>query len=100
MSQLLISQNVLTLEEVADYLRLPREIVERQANQGKIPGKKVEENWRFLKSAIDDWLRSTDSRTILLQQAGELAEDTTLSELRASIYAARGRPEIEEDGKR
>ena len=90
--------DVLTLEEVADYLRLPKELVERQARQGQIPGRRIEDTWRFLKEAINDWLRSHDNRTILLQQAGVLAEDITLPQLRAEIYAARGRSEHQEEG--
>jgi len=69
--------DVLTLEEVADYLRLPEETVEQQAARGRIPGRQIENTWRFLKAAIDDWLRSYDARTLLLQQAGALANDTT-----------------------
>ncbi|MBM3133889.1 MAG: helix-turn-helix domain-containing protein [Chloroflexi bacterium] len=72
MSQFMMP-DVLTLEEVADYLRLPKEAIERQAVQGQIPGRRIEDTWRFLKAAVDDWLRSHDSRTILLQQAGVLA---------------------------
>ena len=90
-----ILQDVLTLDEVAKYLRLPKETIERQAIQGKIPGRRIEESWRFLKKAIDHWLESHDSRDIFLYQAGALADDDTLAELRASIYAERGRPEIE-----
>jgi excisionase family DNA binding protein len=87
-----ILQDVLTLDEVAKYLRLPKKTIERQAVQGKIPGRRIEESWRFLKKAIDHWLESHDSRDILLYQAGALADDDTLAELRASIYAERGRP--------
>jgi excisionase family DNA binding protein len=90
--------DILTLEEAAEYLRLPEETVERQAAQGQIPGRRIEDTWRFLKAAIDDWLRSYDARTLLLQQVGALANDTTLHELRATIYDARGRPEAEEAG--
>ena len=50
--------DVLTLEEASAYLRLPVEAVLRQALQGNIPGRNIEDNWRFLKTAIDDWLRS------------------------------------------
>ncbi len=85
---------VLTLQEVADYLRLPKEIVERQATLGQLPGRCIEAAWRFYKDAIEEWLRCEDSRTVLLQQAGALADDDTLSALRAAIYAERGRPEI------
>ena len=96
MSQVTVVPDVLTLEEAANYLRLPRETIERQAAQGQIPGRRIEDTWRFLRAAIDDWLRSYDSRTLLLQQAGALANDRTLHELRAAIYTERGRPEAEE----
>jgi len=88
-------KSVLTLEEVAEYLRLPKELIEREATQGHIPGRCIEDTWRFLKAAIDEWLRTQDSRTILLQQAGVFAEDETLDELRQAIYGARGRSEME-----
>ncbi len=87
--------DVLTLEEVAGYLRLSKETVERQAIQGQIPARRIEDTWRFLRAAIDDWLRSQDSRLILLGQAGALVDDETLADLRTAIYAERGRPESE-----
>jgi excisionase family DNA binding protein len=93
MNQTMFASRVLTLEETANYLRLPETIVERQAKLGQIPGRRIEDTWRFLRDAIDDWLRSHDSRTILLQQAGSLADDESLADLRAAIYAERGRPE-------
>ena len=95
MNAMLAGKPVLTLEEVAEYLRLPRELIEREASRGHIPGRRIEDTWRFLGIAIDDWLCTQDSRMILLQQAGVFAEDETLEELRRSIYVARGRPEAE-----
>jgi excisionase family DNA binding protein len=97
MGQVMMMPDVLTLEEVAEYLRLPKEMIQREAARGRIPGRQIDDTWRFLKAALDDWLRSRDSRTILLQQAGALAADETLAHLRAAIYAERGRPEHEED---
>jgi propanediol dehydratase small subunit len=41
--------SVLTLEEVSEYLRLPIETLQRQARLGKLPGRKIENEWRFLK---------------------------------------------------
>ncbi len=87
--------DVLTLEEVADYLRLPPETVLRQATAGTLPGRNIDDSWRFLKIAIDDWLCARNSRVLLLQQAGALADDPTMADLRASIYQARQRSEVE-----
>ena len=92
-----IIPDVLTIEEVATYLRIPKETIQREAARGRIPGRQIDDTWRFLKVAIDDWLRSRNSRTILLHQAGALAADETLPQLRDAIYAERGRPEYEED---
>ena len=95
MNQLTTLPEVMTLQEVAAYLRLPEATIERHASQGQLPGRRIEETWRFLKAALDEWLRTQDSRTILLQQAGAFADDETMDQLRASIYAQRGRPETE-----
>ena len=88
--------DILTLEETSEYLRLPVEIVLNQALKGDIPGRQIGDNWRFLKSAINDWLRSKDSRSILLSQAGAFANDDSLTKLRETVYQARGRSEISE----
>lgn len=94
MSHTMDALEVLTLDEVAAYLRLPKETIVRQVAQGALPGRQIEDTWRFLKAAIDDWLRSHDSRTLLLQQAGALAADQSLPALREAIYAARKRSEV------
>ncbi|MBN1430769.1 MAG: helix-turn-helix domain-containing protein [Anaerolineae bacterium] len=92
----IFTPDVLTLEETAAYLRLPPDLIAKQAAQGHIPGRRIEDTWRFLRAAIDDWLRSQDSRVVLLQQAGALADDETLPQLRKDAYQARQRPETEE----
>jgi excisionase family DNA binding protein len=91
----MIADSVLTLEEVAIYLKVPEEKVEKQVLQGRLPGIRIEDEWRFLKAAVDEWLRSYDTRTMLLNQAGALSDDEKLDELRLSIYSDRGRSETE-----
>lgn len=85
--------DVLTLEEAASYLRMPTETIERVATRGQLPGRRIEDSWRFLREAIDEWLRSSDSRTVLLQQAGALSDDDMVADLLSSVYELRGRPE-------
>jgi excisionase family DNA binding protein len=89
--------DVLTLEETSVYLRLSIETVLNQAVKGNIPGRKIENDWRFLKSAIDEWLSSKNSRSILIAQAGALSDDESLDRLRESIYQNRERSEIDDN---
>jgi excisionase family DNA binding protein len=98
MSQAITSE-VLTLEEAANYLKLPLETIELEASRGRIPGRRIEDTWRFLKSAIDDWLRTQDTRDILLQQAGALKDDPYLDELLATIYRERKQFEAGSDNE-
>lgn len=91
-----IASEVWTLEEAANYLKLPTETIEQEAAQGNIPGRQIANSWRFLKSAIDDWLCGQDNRAVLLRQAGALKDDPYADELLKMIYEWRGRPEVEE----
>lgn len=47
---------VMTVDEVAIYLRIPRASVYKLAQKGKIPGQKVGKHWRFRRETIDQWL--------------------------------------------
>lgn len=49
---------LLTLEEVADYLRLSKDTVYRMAHSGTIPASKVGTQWRFRKDDVDRWIES------------------------------------------
>jgi excisionase family DNA binding protein len=103
MNQKLKPAEVMTLEEAARFLRVPKKAVEDLAAGGKIPARRVSGQWRFLKAAIEEWLRGRerpDSKTAFLRQFGVFKDDETLDELLANIYKARGRPEVDDEGKR
>lgn len=87
--------SILTIEELGEYLRIPPEIIEKEARRGRIPGRHIADTWRFLKSAIDQWLSQQSSRDILLAQAGALADDDSLDQLVQAIYEQRGRSEMD-----
>jgi len=55
---------LMTLEEVADYLRVTKTTVYRLLRQGKIPANKVGRQWRFDKTSIDKWLRRSSVKTV------------------------------------
>lgn len=48
---------ILTIRDVAAYLKLPVSTVYRLAERRELPGHKVGRQWRFHKSILDDWFR-------------------------------------------
>ncbi len=50
------SDQIMTLEELASYLKISKSTVYKLAQEGRIPGQKLGKQWRFGKQAIDDWL--------------------------------------------
>lgn len=53
--------DVLTIKELADYLKIPKSTLYKLVREGKVPSQKVGRHWRFRKEAIDRWLENTRS---------------------------------------
>ncbi len=47
---------IMTIDEVALYLKLHIKTTYRLVKNGKIPGFKIGGSWRFNKNEIDDWI--------------------------------------------
>jgi excisionase family DNA binding protein len=47
---------VLTIDELADYLKISKSTLYKLAQEGRVPGQKVGRHWRFRKETIDRWL--------------------------------------------
>jgi predicted DNA-binding protein len=50
------ADEVLTLEEVATFLKLSPEAVCSRAEAGELPGRRFADEWRFARTAVLDWL--------------------------------------------
>ena len=50
------TDEVLTLDDLAVYLKLSKSTLYKLLTEGKIPGQKVGRHWRFSKVVIDGWL--------------------------------------------
>jgi excisionase family DNA binding protein len=48
---------IMTVHEVAEYLRLAEATIYKLAQSGEIPAAKVGGTWRFKKDMIDEWFR-------------------------------------------
>ena len=51
--------DVLTIEELSIYLKIPKSTLYKLVREGKVPSQKVGRHWRFRKKAIDRWLDKT-----------------------------------------
>ena len=47
---------ILTLEELHSYLKIPKPTLYALAQAGRIPAAKIGKHWRFRKGDIDEWL--------------------------------------------
>jgi excisionase family DNA binding protein len=53
---------VLTIGDLASYLKISKSTLYKLAQNGVLPGIKVGRHWRFHKDAVDDWLRQHPER--------------------------------------
>lgn len=51
-----MQEDILTIKEVAQYLKLTEKTTYRYALKGTIPGFKVGGAWRFRRSDINQWI--------------------------------------------
>jgi len=51
-----MADEIMTVKELAEYLKLNFQTVYRKVQNGEIPGSKIGRGWRFQKSVIDQWL--------------------------------------------
>jgi len=50
---------ILTIEELANYLKVSKSTLYKLVQEGKVPGQKVGRHWRFRRETIDRWLDRT-----------------------------------------
>lgn len=54
----MFADEIMTLTELAEYLKISEKSLLKMVNNREIPGVKVGSQWRFQKVVIDDWLAS------------------------------------------
>lgn len=53
------NNDILTIAEAAEYLRLGKRSVYKLANAGQIPAKMVLNKWRFEREALREWVKQS-----------------------------------------
>jgi excisionase family DNA binding protein len=54
------NESVLTIDELAEYLKISKSTLYKLVQEGKVPGQKVGRHWRFSRRAIDRWIERED----------------------------------------
>jgi PTS system nitrogen regulatory IIA component len=75
----MIDDDILTLEEVARYLRVSERTVYDCAQKGEIPAGKIRTAWRFKKSEIDKWVNEKLTSSSLNPQINPIHVRSILS---------------------
>jgi excisionase family DNA binding protein len=67
------TSDIMTLEEVAAYLKLKPQTIYTWAQENKIPAAKLGKEWRFKKSIIDAWINQHFDRKFaeVVKRAGQ-----------------------------
>jgi excisionase family DNA binding protein len=55
--------DLMTVSEVADYLKVHPATIYRLLKRGAMPAFKVGSDWRFRKEAIDEWARAQEKNS-------------------------------------
>src|SRR5436309_15775582 len=91
-----VEADVLTLSEAAAYLRFSEADVLRLVDEQGLPARRLASEWRFLKGAIQDWLRTgpppKSNKEAWMALAGVWEDDPYVEEELKEIYRRRGRP--------
>ena len=52
-----MNKEIMTVEDVAVYLKMKPQTIYTWAQKGKIPAAKIGKEWRFRKDIIDEWFQ-------------------------------------------
>ena len=75
----MIDDPILTIDEVAKYLRVSERTVYDWAQRGEIPSGKIGTVWRFKKSEIESWVNERLSGNRFLSRTEEISPETIIS---------------------
>ncbi len=92
-------REVMTVEELAEYLRLDPQTVYRKFRRGELPGVRIGKAIRFRRDIIDGWLRAMsyrwgpEQRQELRAWAEQFAQERGLrpQDVLEAVRARRGR---------
>jgi excisionase family DNA binding protein len=64
--------DLLTLNEVSAFLKVPKSTIYKLARERRLPGHKVGKHWRFVREEVETWVQTAgiDGTAELVHQNG------------------------------
>ena len=56
--------DIMTIDDVAEFLRIPVSSVYKLTQGGKIPAQKIGKHWRFHRPTLIDWISGKEHKEI------------------------------------
>ncbi|MDR2632643.1 MAG: PTS sugar transporter subunit IIA [Treponema sp.] len=82
----MIEGDILTIDEVAKYLRVSERTVYDWAQKGEIPAGKIGTVWRFKKSELEKWVNDRLSVNTVIPHSGSIHMESIISQDRILIF--------------
>ena len=70
-----MADEIMTVKQLADYLKLNYQTVYKKVQKNEIPGSKIGRSWRFQKIVIDRWLSENMAVTKIKEPSLPLFEN-------------------------
>ena len=81
--------DVMTAPQVAEYLQLPLSVILEETNWGRLPGKQIAGEWRYLRIALLEWMRTSERPSVKSDTVGNLQSTTEVEREIAALSTAR-----------
>jgi len=62
-SEGIVDGEILTVTDVARFLRVPKSTVYKLARVGELPASKIGKHWRFLRHDIHEWMHNRSQQS-------------------------------------
>ena len=76
---------IMTIEEVAAYLRVSERTVYDWAQKGDLPGGKLGTTWRFKRTDVENWVNSRISKQVSAKSGSGVTSSATLTSERVIV---------------
>ena len=85
---------IMTIEEVAAYIRVSERTVYDWAQKGDLPGGKLGTTWRFKRTDVENWVNSRISKQVAGKSSAGVTSSSTLTSERVIIVADADKDKI------